>query len=674
MENYEISSENTLSLPITELRKDVINISYEIYLNFRKILSPLWIESRDFNWFLENILHQQPKLMKKICYVSYENNIFSLYNNQKEKLLDFSQNDINSYIAQQLLWAQDIKIIETRVAKIQEAIDSIYDENHGWIYNSDLDDDDRVKNWEYAGKNMSELRELLDTETQLLFQVYELKWETQKKVAILKKNMQFFAGVGDKYESWAHYFKLSKSEIQSSVKTMIQNMENSEIFEYIRWVNRDIYENGRRSKMTDQVNAKLVQALYSWTFEKLKTQRAPDEDFFELARVMTWRKTVIQEFYSHKEWYGWKSETEVQGDIDTLARDIELANYVLLYVMHREWWVFDALSDQIDNLDLIPKDPAVWERSPFQVIQESTKSISWLWSGGENLLKAVQLKWSTQITSETKYEDLSFDERLSLGTLARIGKYINKKTSVWQNNPIDIQWILQDINWEIEKFWKESLDAMSTDLEKQMKDVNLLGFFSWIDTKSLWIETNLSQILDLYQDINWWGVLNISDRWKDRLTPGKWALLLAGSLVAAAVIIGIVWIPALATAAAGAGTIAGAKVLLGTWAGIWFTVWALDILLSSQAYDSVWESIAQHGSRLGVNTILGAWFFYGSARILWSAVFTDPFLSASNFKDIGYFWGGETLVTSFIAEPIAQSVIMDSYKDDYIDTDSTNYQ
>jgi len=85
------------------------------------------------------------------------------------------------------------------------------------------------------------------------------------------------------------------------VRELIKNMSYEEIFTYIREVNTSINDNWKRSKMTDQVNGKLVRALYTQTFEKLKNENAPDEAFFELARVMTGRKTIVEELYSQKE-------------------------------------------------------------------------------------------------------------------------------------------------------------------------------------------------------------------------------------------------------------------------------------------------------------------------------------------------------------------------------------
>jgi len=42
-----------------------------------------------------------------------------------------------------------------------------------------------------------------------------------------------------------------------------------------------------------------------------------------------------------------------------MMKDIDFANYVLLYVMHRPGGVFDILSQELEKIDIEMKDPLI---------------------------------------------------------------------------------------------------------------------------------------------------------------------------------------------------------------------------------------------------------------------------------------------------------------------------
>jgi len=88
---------------------------------------------------------------------------------------------------------------------------------------------------------------------------------------------------------------MSDEEIQIRVANLIRDMDITEIFSYIISVNEAIEDNWRKSDMVNQINGKLIQALYSQTFEKLQTINAPNSEFLEFARIVTGRATIQRE-------------------------------------------------------------------------------------------------------------------------------------------------------------------------------------------------------------------------------------------------------------------------------------------------------------------------------------------------------------------------------------------
>ena len=51
-------------------------------------------------------------------------------------------------------------------------------------------------------------------------------------------------------------------------------MSINEVFQYIMHINDEVSDNWKRSKMANQVNGKLIKALYDYTFERLKKEIA----------------------------------------------------------------------------------------------------------------------------------------------------------------------------------------------------------------------------------------------------------------------------------------------------------------------------------------------------------------------------------------------------------------
>ena len=633
-----------------------------------------------FERFLMSTLQKNQIEEWQLFATEYRNETFFLYLSNGRSVT-FTIDDFKQYLEAEMLADVSLEEVEWRVQAIKDAMESIYTRNNGWIYNSNLDDTQLVESGPYAGKNMRELQAHLDIETRLLFAVYDLRWETKKKQVILKRKIKLLAWVWDKYETGAEHFRLTDEEIHGYVEDLIRDKSYDEIFAYIRDVNKAIRENRKRSHMTNQINGNLVHALYLQTYDKLKIEDAADEDFFELARVMTGRKDIVRERMNSY----WSSDTymrEAIRDIDYDFRSIDMANQVLLYVMHRPWGVFDTLSEELGKIDIEMKDPIIGERSPMQVIQDSLWAIDNVGWNGWAILEALRFE-NTSITASTTYEDLNFEEKIALWTLARITKHIGQKIEkhTQSSNATDpygqilipdfnAEAFLQDIMSDIDSFSQESFQAIQDNMQSQFAEkTNLVWWFSGPTAQKLGIDGTLGKIFDLYQDINGnRGIFHRSDKWRANEHIWRGALLLWGALVCAAAII-ILSTPALIAAASAATTWASAKVLLWAGAKIGFSIGVLDVILSPRAYDSLEESIAQHSARIAGNTALGAGFFWWSAKVFWPKLFTSKLISGTTWKDIALFWGWEGLAASMLIEPAAQSLIMQWFWEYYEDTD-----
>jgi len=420
----------------------------------------------ELSWLNENsILSTQMKNSTIYVYLSTWDNIKISFDNLREKKI------------KRILWKNSRKIIEENVVKLQSAIETIYSENKWIIWNGEINNEDTINvEWFWSNLTLMEIKALLDKESKKLKGVYKITWETKKYTNLLKTELKFYVWIGDKYEGWARYFSMSQREIDKKVRKLSSAMSISEMIEYIKYNNEQIENNYKESEMANQVNKKFINSLYRITFGRLKTKNATNKDFIDFAKALTGRGKLEvdkDEIYKKKDNFDYDSL-----DIDDEYLQIDMANKALIFVMYRKNWVLDELKEKHLKSFKI-EDEEVWGKSPSKVVSEGLVELSKLNKKDPNYWKDILKKaWFWKLIGTKKdYNELNFDEKISLWAIARITKILKEASPEELKNPDFIKLKV----WETAKESFEELNDSFSD------NIDWWGWVFWKSAEDLWL-------------------------------------------------------------------------------------------------------------------------------------------------------------------------------------------
>jgi len=585
--------------------------------------------------------------------------------------LNIELKDIQKSIAETILPHDQKKKSEEKIEKLLLAIKSIYQDNDWILWDREINDDDKVKSTNFdihgmslEGLSLSSLRKLIEQEKWNLFQIYKVTWETEAKQKLLKEEINLFAGVWGLYEWGARYFSLSESEINRKVSGLLSTMSNtSEIFEYIKKINKDIRKNRKKSDMVTQVNGKLIQSLYRKTYERLKNENAPNKDFIECCKIMTWR---------------WKSSGEKNGfayenlTMEESFKDYQLGNEIIIHLMMKKWWVFDNMKKEFSV-----QDPEVEKNeSPSAIISHSMSVLNNLGQKmpttktAQELLKDMHIPNVSKI--QWKYSELNFNEKVDLWALVRI---VNTIESMWYedtvNNPEKFQKKFQNASQDA---FKDLNKALSNHFDGANVDLSMwkdwLSWFNmniwWMEASDLWLSWEFGEVFNLYQDMNgnsWF--FDWSDQTKDFLSPSlAWMATITASFIIfwVAVALAPVSVPGIILAGAGAG------------AATWFTT----SILSSQWFDTKSEALTNTAATMAADAALwGVFFWLWNKYVIkkWFASLKDvPFWTTTNGKEMLRYGGGEMLANIYLVAPIMWAISKNIFDKNHFDTENYKYK
>lgn len=575
-----------------------------IYKNnwfFDKWVVNKWI----FEDYIDTIFQENNLNYDSLIWTKFQNNKFYFYFDDWNDI-EVEANDLKESLLSKALEWEKKEDIEARATNLNNAIEAIYQNNQSIIFDWEIDDNDIVtdrliKKYKldpsYKNLNLKELKSLLDIENSKLFRVYDITWESHKKQSLLKKEIDFYTWVWDKYEWAAFYIWMKTEEISLKVQELCDTMSLSWIFSYIQTINERIDWNLRRSDMVDQVNLKLTNALYDYTFDKLKKENSTNEDFIKFIKLITgrWKLEIDKD-----ELYEEKQDFEYSDiDIDEMFKAQNVANQALIHIMYREWWLLEEIQDK---KEVTLEDEAMQWKTPSWLLNEAKE----LFNSSVN--NEIEGYWKKTLNSldftadlDKPYEDLSFEEKVKIWSLARM----LQKLKTLNPEQIKDESVLEELSAELVKESFESLnESFSDNFDETLFD------WDWTGAEDLGLKWTSAEIFELYQDINWneW----LFD-WKDSNELWLWSISIWIALIAAVIIL---W-PVLVWWAAGftftSWLIAWAKV--GLIAGVSSQVF------SRKWYDTYWEWIKDVSSQIAVETIISAlltagWFYILRARIL----------------------------------------------------------
>jgi len=544
--------------------------------------------------------------------------------------------------------------LEAEVHNIHDAIENIYYENTGFIWNGEIDDEDILQTDKYGkdlkGKTLRELKNLLDIKNTKLYKVYDITRESTKKQQLLKNEIRYFVGIGNNYEWGAKYFALSQNDIQKKVQKLIENMSFEEIFLYITQVNKDIENNDRKSDLVNQTNLKLIHALYQRTFLKLKKENAKNKDFIGFIKAVTWRGDITE---------GENGDFEyTQLEIDTTYKSIDIANKALIHLMYRENGVLQGIEKNIETV--VVEDPEVSEQSPASIIGNTITQLEkispWIPNYGQQILIQAGL-WKLVWTSKS-YNELNFEEKLNIGILHRVSQQIQKDGVEMCKQPKYVHQLMG-------KFLQESFDELNDSLSDNF-DSSILDW-NGKSANDLWLTWDTAEIFELYQDINgnnW--LFHLSDKNADRVTPWMGTVVLWVWLIAGA----IVFAPVIAAAAAWTAVWWGALFL--AWAKVGAVVWIASTLLSEKGYDTTEEAVVDSMSQIATDTVVGGAFAWVGLSYLIRIGKVNPnllvgkeaWMTQAGIAD-KWFIAGEVAVTGFVISPAVGAQVEKWYTENH---------
>jgi len=395
---------SSLILEYTPIPTDTRDAKHSLHSMLRGTVRKEHLPQAAFWEYLNSFLEKNAIDKNQLKWAEYRNEIFSIHLHNWD-ILNIELKDIQKSIAETILPHDQKKKSEEKIEKLLLAIKSIYQDNDWILWDREINDDDKVKSTNFdihgmslEGLSLSSLRKLIEQEKWNLFQIYKVTWETEAKQKLLKEEINLFAGVWGLYEWGARYFSLSESEINRKVSGLLSTMSNtSEIFEYIKKINKYIRKNRKKSDMVTQVNGKLIQSLYRKTYERLKNENAPNKDFIECCKIMTWR---------------WKSSGEKNGfayenlTMEESFKDYQLGNEIIIHLMMKKWWVFDNMKKEFSV-----QDPEVEKNeSPSAIISHSMSVLNNLGQKMPTTKTAQELLKDMHIPNETKHYQITLME------------------------------------------------------------------------------------------------------------------------------------------------------------------------------------------------------------------------------------------------------------------------
>ena len=614
-----------------ELPKQLADISDYIVSLMSPHFKKLWTQRLEFEAFLHTKFLQDNISEWEIVWVALRNNILEITLSDQSKI-SIPIQDFLDYKVSESLWTESLEDIETRVKNIHEAIESIYQDNDRLfeMFDDDINDEDRVKSWEYAWKNLRELRELYTQESNKLKNAYIILWDSQKQQDLLHKEIEFFAGIWDVYEGWAQYFSLSDREIQHKVWILIANMTLDEVFQTIIRYNEKINSNNNKSDIVTQVNAKLMTAFYQQTLERIQQENSSNQVIFTFVRIITGREKILKEFKNRRGEVTGTQSHRIQFD-NTMA-NYEIASKALLFIMHRPDGVFDEIKKSKQDFEFW--DPEIEDKNPWNIVDQTIWELNKLQTENPDFWKEVlKLAWFWElIDSKKTYSELSYDEKIQLGALYRVWKYFKALTpEQLKNKDLLREFVLKTSD--------EAFEALQKDLNDEFDGTSFSVFwlanpnFFGYSSDDVGLTWDFAEIFDLYQDIhgNSW-FFDLHDANEDWFqTPSNIATL--GVWIIAWIIIlplatpTIIWL-----------WYAGAK--------IWFATATAWLLTTRQWYDTRFETVTVELTNFIVEIMSSAafmvafWWFLRAAGVVnkdtWELIFNHAMLLS---KEAWKRWG-----------------------------------
>ncbi len=579
-QNFSWTKESNLEL------KDFYSIEVEV----RWLLRNFWVNDYE----VEPIIDSLDNFLKdkKIIKVSWTEpcisfKVYNEINGKKENII---------YNVESWLFLDDIDIklreAQKKLEKWQvllSAMEEIFTQNSK-EYFWELNDEDTLKTdifdkhgFKLKWKNLRQIQVLLSENIQELLIIQSAFTDKQKKDFFRqqKKYMEFVMWVWDKYEWASLYLKESLSNFKSIAENLIYNLPIDEVFIYMVEIHQKIDNNNYQSQKVQESYKLLNNYLCNSLLNRLKSDPdTPDEYFVNFSKIITWR-------------WDYKNGSFSSADIDDDLRRPELAADALAYVFTRKWWMFEKMN--IKNLDKNLSNKRVWDE-----LDEFNKLLWDTWAKFD----WEKIPWDFFIINfwyselldlkDKKYEELNLEAQSKLSVINKLNKKLKAKTLAWKKvdyeNPNSKNWFWTMYNEMMQEFSKD----LESSIEKLFGSSNPFSraYWVWKSAEDFWFVWVQKEAYDLFVDMNWIWLLDISDKWEafSKWVAKFWAMLAVS--LGVSVLTWWLW-------------------FIASWAIVW-AAWTITYWwLNPTWYDTPWEMASELSTSLAMWTALWAvWWAY----------------------------------------------------------------
>lgn len=476
------------------------------------------------------------------------------------------------------------------------AMDEVFKQNESeWFW--ELNNQDVLKTDKY-GKELEWMNlKQLQKEYKKYFDTINTFWKNDLprsiKKDILDHNKRYLTmimWVWDKYEWWAQYLKEDMKKYDILLGDIVNMSSINQVLYYLKDLHSKLDSNDYQSNSVEKSYKLSTEILHKKILDRLIDENRSDRDFVFFAKTITWRG---------RNW--------LDSDIDDLLRDQNTANDALLYIMNRKNWIIDSLKGELKL-----EDKEISNKNPSNIVKNVKDDFyNKFWKDFE--LKKVfsgilEKSWYEDILSldeNQKYEDLSFIEKTKLSVLYRVWEKL-KQWKDFSTMAIDVWWrfiIMQAAPFNVKKdymmkefgwlFNSVALDyrvELTEELEQKFWSDNPFDwdFWNWKTAKELWLTWKKAEAFDLFQDINWNWVFDLSDTSIEFLkNTWKFAWVIIMSAAVPMLILPTMWVVAI-------------------WAVAWATATITSMAINPHWYDTVWEAVFDISSDLIIWTVTWA--------------------------------------------------------------------
>lgn len=457
---------------------------------------------------------------KQILKFSYNspNISFKIKENWKEKNIIFNLNEEKFYSENEL--NEKLKEIPKKLEKwwiLLSAMEEIFFQNQKEFF-WEINDKDVLKTdiFNKNGLNITwkNLRDLQIIYRENQKELFDLPLNEKQKKDFLNQQKQYvnmFVWIWDEYEWWATYLLETEKHFNQILYSIVKNSSLTELFTYMAMVHQKMDQNNWQSISVKKSYKIFIDQLNSLVLNRLKKENAKDEDFVTFSKLLIWK---------------W-------SDIDDDLRNSALATESLMYVFTRKWWWFEKLN--IKDLD-----KSLFWVNVSDKIKELEEEFKKAWIEVQNDISFILLSigfWRLSNNKEKNYKDLDFEAQTELSVLNKfIKKFKRKRQSYDRRNKKNIL-DKNKINWweEIRDILKEVsseyIEESQDEIERLFSSNNIFNKSFWTGKKAedFWLIWSQKEAYELFVNMNWIWLLNISDTTKSwlKLLWQIWVVLVA---------------------------------------------------------------------------------------------------------------------------------------------------